>query len=88
MGWQQLVWRSQRRALPPLQSPQTDLHQIQSGASAEREKVESLGEKREEEKRRQVRGEILKREKELREEIEEKMVHFMLLISKYLVAMV
>ena len=54
---------------------------MQSGASAEREKVESLGEKREEEKRRQVRGEILKREKELREEIEEKMVHFMLLIS-------
>ena len=50
--------------------------------------MESLEKKGEEGKRRQVRGEILKREKELREEIEEKMVHFMLLISKYLVAMV
>ena len=46
MGLQQLVWRSQRRVLPPLQSPQTDLHQMQSGASAEREKVGSLEKKR------------------------------------------
>ena len=75
MGWQQLVWRSQRGVLPPPQSPQTDLHQTQSGASGEREKVGSLWKKRGGEKRRQVRVEILKREKELREEIKEKMVH-------------
>ena len=66
VGWQQLVWRSQRRVLPPPQSPQTDLHQTQSGASAWREWVESLGRKGGGGKRRQVGKVETRGEREVR----------------------